>query len=47
MSLGIKSFATEGVGTKELQGIPDGFLIHAGFLDSRWVLEFTTGSGKK
>ena len=51
MSLGIKSFATEGVGTKACSGNSQwvsGFMmdswIHDGFLDSRWVLGFTMGS---
>ena len=38
MSLGIKSFATECVGSKTFQG------IHDGFLDSQCVPGFTMGS---
>ena len=38
MSLGIKSFATEGVGTKHFSGKSDGFL------DSSWVPGFTMDS---
>ena len=51
MSLGIKSFATEGVGTKNcsgnsrwISGFTMGFWIHDGFLDSRWVPGFAMGS---
>ena len=51
MSLGIKSFATEGVGTKNCSGnsqcIPGfmmGYWIHDRFLDSRLVPGFTMGS---
>ena len=38
MSLGIKSFATEGVSNKNFQG------IHDGCVDSRWVHGFTMGA---
>ena len=44
MSLGIKSFATEGVGTKLFRECTMVFWIHDGFLDSRWVPGFTMGS---
>ena len=48
MSLGIKSFATEGVGTKNFAGeFRMGSWIYDGCLDSRWVPGFTMGALKK
>ena len=51
MSLGIKSFAAEDVGTKNCSGnarrfpgFTMGSWIRDGFLDSRWVPGFTMGS---
>ena len=51
MSLGIKSFATEGVGDKNISrdsrwvpGFTMGSWIHDGVLDSRWIPGFTIGS---
>ena len=43
MSLGIKSFATEGVHDRVI-GFTMVSWIHDGLLDSRWIPEFTMGS---